>query len=308
MKTFIPNVNAKKLKSIRKRLPTIFEDAEHYWSESEISSSTVSSKSSTFDYKVEYDFTTEKIDGKNVRTWINERKGDLFEIKQVLSFNYSTQCTHRWIFDVEIGEYICNKCLMIETKIENKDESFQNQNSNLRIWIREHDRNRWTREDLEYCRGHMNDQLTDQFWIQLMREVETNFKWYQVYKIFQQYGLKKLWMGFGAFIGIKLNITKQIVTEADRYTDHKMCDTYRIPYLYLIFKFTQLYGEKHAPRTIPLKASKSWLEKADEWWKTVCKKDGLKFIPSVIYVVSWNKQEQLEKFAGCLKHMGLNYV
>lgn len=304
MNDFKINLNPPKLKSKRKRNWYVTAlSQEEYWDQSEPPNPLpkIDRRVCSYPYKVEYDYDRLKINSLNCNTYINEKKGELIS---ALGTN-EKKCKHSYLFDLEVNEFICVKCFVIETRIENRDETYHNTNSNIRIWRRDHDRQRWTDEDLDYCKGLHNSTISESFWLNLLREVPDEFTWYQVYKVFQKNGLKKIWMGFGDFIGMKAKLSKPVICYANKYTHFKMCENYRIPYMYLIYKFTQLYGDKDAAQTIPFKASKNWIDKADIWWKEICDLHHIPFQKTIKYKIKWNKKQIVEKLVICLKRMGI---
>lgn len=208
-----------------------------------------------------------------------------------------SSCKCNSILDRDTSDYFCSKCFRIHKhELSIVNEKFEkNTNNFIPIWKREHDRNRFTKYNLEYLKGYYNDDINTWTWRFICEEIPKQFTWYEVHQVFRKYNLGDYWLAFGSFIHVKHKLTKFIISRADYFTDLKI-GTYRINYIYLIYKFLQLYGEsEHDCRWIPLKGKIKWITKMDTWWKEICEKENFKFIPTRIYKLTWNKEKVLEE-------------
>lgn len=216
------------------------------------------------------------------------------------NFNKCLTCKHNRNIDETYGEIYCSKCFAVHDTWFVKDEDNKNKNSNIVIWSREYDKSRWTGYSLDMMLGKNNHELTDQCWFEVIRDIPDPFKWYDVYKVFQKYQLLKYWVAFGSFINMKPKVNRKIMAYFNSYQEMKQ-GKYAISYYYLLYKFTQLFGEEEDAKYIPLKNSKAWCKKTDIWWKEVCKENQWEFKSTIIYDIDWDKENHLRKFAKCLK-------
>lgn len=206
-----------------------------------------------------------------------------------------TKCKHILEYDLESADQYCVLCHQIVGSQEiieiNKDKVKQ---ANIPIWRRDHDRARWTGYLLDYAKGYYNHEIIDSCWKYLLNDIPEVFSWYDIYKIYHYYKLNDYWIGFGDKVGLKIKLNTQILYYADKYTDYRK-GKYRISYMYLIYKFTQLFGEPHDERFVPLKGKLTWIIKMDDWWKEFCAKEWFEFKPTKIYYLKWNKLDELQK-------------
>lgn len=210
-------------------------------------------------------------------------------------------CHHNRNVDQDSGEVYCSKCFAIcDLWFVTNDQDEKVKNSNLIVWNRNYDKSRWTNYSLDMMLGKNNHELTDQCWLELLREVPDPFTWYNVYKVFQKYQLLKYWIAFGCFIGMRPKLNKKIM---DHFLKHMQMKygKYAISYYYLLYKFTQMFGEPGDERLIPLKNSVTWVRKTDQWWSEICEKEGWEFKTTKIYKIEWKKEEFLKKFAHSVK-------
>lgn len=213
------------------------------------------------------------------------------------------KCKHKKALDKTSGEIACVKCGEVcDVWFMNpkEDKGTQENSGNMVIWNRGYDKSRWTTYTLDALQGKINAQLTDQLWLDLLREIPDPFRWYDVYKVFQKYKLLKYWMGFGEVIGMKAKLTKPII---DFFNEHVEMGhgKYCISYMYLLYKFTQMFGEPGDERLIPLKYSASWCKKTDGWWEIMCLENQWDFYATKVYKIPWNKQEVVRKFANYVR-------
>lgn len=202
-------------------------------------------------------------------------------------------CNHKWVKDEFYFDYYCEYCFVIQNEIE--FEPYKKTKPSIPIWRKDHDRGRWTGYALDYFRGSYNDDWSDVAWKYIVEDIPNPFTWYEVYKQFQKYNSSEYWTGFGSFIGFRNPLNKTILYYCDKYTNYRL-KNYRINYLYLIYKFTQLFGEPYDERFIPLKGTKGWIYRMDEWWKEFCAKEWFEFKVTRIYKIKWNRQKVLKKF------------
>lgn len=207
------------------------------------------------------------------------------------------KCIHNRNFDEVYGEIYCSKCWAVYDLLFVKDPEDKCGNTNLIVWDRTYDKSRWTNYSLELMQGKKNDDFTCQLWLELIRDVPDPFKWYDVYKVFQRSKLLKYWIAFGSYIGYGIKLNKKIMAHFNKYIDIGH-GKYSISYFFLLYKFTQLFGQDpEDARFVPLKNSATWCKKTDIWWKDVCEEHGWKFIPTKIYKIDWNKEVFLKQYA-----------
>lgn len=184
--------------------------------------------------------------------------------------------------------------------LDNKYE--KNPNGYIPIWKRTHDRGRFTGYMLEYLSGMHNDDISDLSWWYICNEIPEYFTWYDVHKAYRTVKLNDYWLGFGCFIEGKSQLNKKIVDLADSFT-HCKINLYRVNYIYLIYKFTQLYAEdEHDARWIPLKGKLKWVTKMDAWWEMICKTYNFQFKPTKIYKLKWKKQYIINQLEYNMSH------
>jgi len=208
-------------------------------------------------------------------------------------------CKHNRNIDPIYGEVYCSKCFAIYDYWYVKDPEDKGSNTMI-VWNRKYDKTRWTTYSLEYMQGSKNDDLTAQLWLELIRDVPDPFRWYDVYKAFQKNQLLKYWIAFGSFIGMKIKLNRTIMDYFNKYMEIGH-GKYSISYFYLLYKFTQLFGEEGDEQYIPLKNSAAWCKKTDIWWKEICEKEGWKFIQTKVYKINWDKEQFLKKYALSVK-------
>lgn len=258
-------------------------------------------------YQVEYNYNQLKVNNLKITTWFDENrfnKQDYESEGRVQTSNKnSLDCKHEEFNDKESGDIICKKCfVIISSEFINDNEDDKIKNFGIHYWKRDYDRARWTTYAIEYMKGYKNDELPRQLWLQLAREVPDPLKWYDIYKVFHNYqigkdknrtGVSDHWMGFGAFFKIPIIFNEQILYYAEKYSNKKI-NKNRINYNYLLYKFTQLFGDiEDQAKFIPLKGSKTWCENMDIWWKKFCLKEWFEFKPTKIYQINWCKQKEL---------------
>lgn len=224
---------------------------------------------------------------------------------QVLKQKIVKPCKHIKRLNKDSGEIGCEKCGEICDTWFIPPKQDKTNESNTVIWNRAYDKSRWTTYSLEMMSGRCNDCLPDQLWLELCREVPDPFRWYDVYKVFQRYKLLKYWIAFGSFIGYKVKLNRTII---DYFNDHMEMKygKYCVSYMYLLYKFTQMFGEPGSEQFIPLKYSASWYRKTDGWWEIMCLENNWEYYPTKIHKIKWNKQEFLRKFAYCVKEYYIN--
>jgi len=209
-------------------------------------------------------------------------------------------CKHHRLIDETYGEVYCPKCFAIHDSWFVHEPDMKNKNSNLIIWNREYDKSRWTGYSLDMMLGKNSHELTDQCWLEIIRDIPDPFRWYDVYKVFQKYYLLKYWVAFGDFIGLRPKLNQNIMNHFATYMEIGH-GKYSISYYFLLYKFTQLFGEPGDEERIPLKNSAAWCRKTDIWWEQICDQHGWIFHETVQHKITWNKQEFLSKFAKCVK-------
>lgn len=217
------------------------------------------------------------------------------------TFRKAMYCHHNRNVDIDSGEVYCSKCFAVcDLWFVTNDQDEKVKNSNVIVWNRNYDKSRWTNYSLDLMLGKNNHELTDQCWLDLIRDVPDPFTWYNVYKAFQKNHQLRYWIAFGSFIEMKPKLNKKIM---DLFIEHMQMKSgkYAISYYYLLYKFTQMFGEPGDERLIPLKNSVSWVKKTDLWWQEVCVKEGWDFKPTKIYRIEWNKEEFLKKFANSVR-------
>lgn len=253
-------------------------------------------------YKPEYDFDYYK--SQNITENHNEQIGNRANYNKVTKQKLSTKCNHNGFIDYETSDIVCKKCLTIyRTHMISERYSRNNiENSNFKYWERTDDKIRWNKYTLDYLNGVKNKELTDQLWYEMALEIPDPFTWYDVYKVFHTYrigydktrtGISDHWMGFGHYVGIPMIINDKILKYADKYTNKKIRIN-RINYNFLLYKFTQMFGEiQDQEKFIPLKNTEKWITGIDEWWKEFCIQENLKFIPTKIHKIYWNKDKYM---------------
>lgn len=217
-----------------------------------------------------------------------------------LPLNRNRVCKHLPVLDGVDGDTVCVRCFQI---LKFSTDTFQKEATYVRkkkvqaqlpIWRRDHDRNRWNTYVLEYLKGTYQNELNPQCWDFLCQEVPECFLWYDVAKIFHHYKLGDFWISFGTYIGYPPKLNSAVVYYANKYTNTKK-GKYRVNYLYLLYKFTQLFGEDpHDARFIPLKGKLVWIYHMDLWWKKFCAKEWFEFKPTLVYKLKWNKRAKLK--------------
>lgn len=218
-----------------------------------------------------------------------------------IRFDKSMVCKHMRLLDEVYGEVCCPKCGLIHDVWFVKDHDDKVKNNNIVIWNREYDKSRWTGYSLDMMLGKNSHELTDQCWLEIMREIPDPFRWYDVYKAFQKFQLLKYWVAFGHYIGKGPKLNMQIMNYFNKYMDIGH-GKYSISYYFLLYKFTQMFGDnKGDEQFIPLKNSVAWCKKTDIWWKEICKENDWVFYRTKVETISWNKEEHLRKFAATLK-------
>lgn len=331
-KEFVPNITAKKRKKIYKKtrslkpnckIPDIiepekiipghlhnYEEANHellrcigcnsfkyYKAKEPIIKSTY--------YKPEYEINDYQVNGMKLLTWITEGLGKHSKPKLAADFNKVKTCKHNRIFDWDLGDEICLKCHCVLNRIM-VDETDQGRikNQGYKFLTRIHDRGRWNNYTLDYIRGDHNKEITDQTWLELGRKIPAEFTWYDVYRVFHNYSFGDEWMGFGSYFGLNAKLSPKIIESANKYTNYKI-GKYRINYQFLLYKFTQLFGEDEDDcQFIPLKGKKTWVAKMDEFWMRFCQEENLNFKFTKIYKLKWDKENQLRILARILRQMG----
>lgn len=217
-------------------------------------------------------------------------------------------CDHDCTLDYFSHDFYCSKCYIIHTNElsisnyqRNRDRTNGNNIHTIPIWKREHDRGRFTKYSLEYLQGIYNQDINLWTWRYILQDIPDQFTWYEVHQVFRNHHLAHHWLGFGPYIGMKSSIDPIVIQKAETYTDEKI-GTYRVNYMYLIYKMVQLKDpEGHLCRFIPLKGKLKWITKMDEWWMGLCKKEHLEFIPTRIYKLKWKKKEQLQEIEEKIK-------
>lgn len=210
------------------------------------------------------------------------------------------RCKHNRNIDMMYGEIYCSKCFAIHDSWMVKEEDEKVKNANIIIWSREYDKSRWTGYSLDMMMGKNNSELPDQLWLDIIRDIPDPFRWYDVYKVFQKHKLLKYWVGFGHFIGMGPKLNKTIMAYFNTYMEIGH-GKYSISYYYLLYKFTEMFGNPGDEQYIPLKNCVAWCKKTDEWWETVCDEHQWIFTKTKVHWLSWNKEEVLSKFATAIK-------
>lgn len=213
-------------------------------------------------------------------------------------------CNHLLEVDEEEGYYYCVICYDIVDQVfitDEKDDKIKQQHQV--IWSRDYDRNRWKNYGIEYLTGVNNEKLTDQIWLDVIREVPKTFTWYEVYKIFQRNNLLEYWTAFGSYVGLPVPLSMDVMKKVDQYLNY--CNTkYRITYLYLMYKFVQLEQGEEMAKYIPLGRSKAWCKKTDGWWKEVCMEEKMEYRDTKLHELSWDKDNVCSKIYQHLKQTG----
>ena len=282
------NENPIKRKSKRKYIDPydfIFKDQKEIYDTLE--SEFCKDMSCKLNYKPEYEIT--KINFNHYQPFYNPNG-------YTTDFDYCETCVHNLWYDEERGNYICKECFM-ETESRMLDEY---NNQVYKCFSDVYDRNAWTTRIMDLILGKRNEEITDQFWYSIIKQIPENFTWYKVFKIFQKNYSTDYWYSFGSYIGMNIKLNKKILYYTEQYTNEKVF-LKRIKYEYLLYKFTQLYGEEGDEKYVPNRVSKAWLKEKDIWWKKICERDDIPFIPSKIHIITWNKKEILKDLEDHLK-------
>lgn len=209
-------------------------------------------------------------------------------------------CQHVGRPNMETGEYVCEICHAIYDQVYVHERDLHKPEQEILIWNRNYDKARWVQNGLELLNGSKNEHFNDTLWYELLVELPNPFTWYEAYKVFHQYRITDMWTCLPSFIDLKPILNKKIVHHVYEYSDLGYTK-YRISYLYLIYKFTQMFGSETEAAKIPLKGSKPWIKKTDEWWYTVCKDKGWKFIPTKMHSLKWDKENIVAQLKANLK-------
>lgn len=197
-------------------------------------------------------------------------------------------CKHKPRIDPVTSDWVCIKCHQIyDITMIHKDHS-KVKNQEILIWNREYDKSRWIWNGLEYLNGNFNDHLNDLCWLELLQEIPNPCSWYDIYSVFHKYRITDYWTCFPSYVGIAPTIDKKVVFHLFKYSSLGYTK-YRISYLYLLYKFTQMFGSIEEARKIPMKASKNWIDKTDDWWCEICEEKGWIFIPTEHVEIWWPK-------------------
>jgi|SRR5688572_24914786 len=222
------------------------------------------------------------------------------QTKKKIRKDRALTCKHIRAIDTLYGEVYCPKCFAIHDTWFVPDEDTKVKNTNIIIWNREYDKSRWTGYSLDMMLGKNSHELTDQCWLEIIRDIPDPFRWYDVYKVFQKYSLLKYWVAFGDYIGMKPKLNPKIMNYFATYMEIGR-NKYSVSYYFLLYKFTQMFGEKGDEERIPLKNSAAWCKKTDIWWEEICDENGWIFEKTIQHKITWNKQEFLRKFAFSVK-------
>lgn len=208
------------------------------------------------------------------------------------------ECTH--IFKYADDIKICILCNMEEIELV-KDSEDKNPQCHMKYWRRDHDRGRWTNEILSKLKGEgEQDIFSVHIWYGIISLVPETFTWKLVYDAFKISGLEDQWLMFGWFVDLKPNLNEKVLTYTENYSN-TFKGKYRFNYLYLLYKFTQLFGQEGDEMRIPIKISAYCLNKTDIEWKEICDRDKLKFIPSKVYHLKYDKSRILDQLIKSFK-------
>lgn len=216
------------------------------------------------------------------------------------------ECRHVALIDPVTSDWICKKCHCIfDHTMINKDQS-KVKNQEILIWNREYDKSRWIYNGLEYLNGNFNHYLNDLCWLELLQEIPNPCVWYDIYHVFHKYRMTDFWTCFPSYIGMSPNLNRTIIYHVLKYCDLGYTK-YRISYLYLVYKFTQLFGSIEEARKIPIKGSKGWIKKTDAWWKEICKQNSWTFIETEKVQIEWQKEYILTALI-CLRQKSIKEI
>lgn len=214
-------------------------------------------------------------------------------------------CRHSAFSDYDTGETVCKKCHQVLDHIyvyENKEKV---KNNDILIWNRDYDKQRWIIDTLEYINGEHNDCFNDLCWMELLEEIPNPCTWTQVYQVFHYYRLTDYWTCFPSYVGLKVMISRKVLHMVLQYS-HLGYTKYRISFMYLFYKFTQMEDQQHETdyaSCIPLKGTKAWIKKTDEWWQTICQQKEWEYIPSKMCKMSWEKTHIVDSLKSIMESL-----
>lgn len=220
-------------------------------------------------------------------------------------------CEHNYI-DYN-GIFTCKKCGQEDgcVFIDPEDDLFdiRKNNSNIHIWDRIYSSKKYIDESLDYLHGKHIGELSIQCWSMIIQEVPEFFTWSTVFKSFQLGNVTEHWLSFPFWVDLNVNIPLKAKDMARRYCNLSINEKNRVPYVYLLYKFTQLFKNtnEEIEANIPMKATKIWLTKADAWWMTICERKNWKFIPSKIHLIHYEKKRILEQIKKSMKIGGQTF-
>lgn len=203
-------------------------------------------------------------------------------------------CKHQIYNNYEAGEMICLKCHVVIDRIY-VNENFKLKNADMLIWNRDYDKVRWILDTLDYINGEHENCFTDSVWVELLEEIPNPCTYTDVYKVFHKYKLTDYWTCFAHYVSIPIEINKEVLANTIEYSDLKYTK-YRISFMYLFYKFTQMINKEKA-KTIPFKGTKAWIKKTDVWWKEICEEKKWDYYDSEMNEMTWDK----EMIIACLK-------
>lgn len=210
-------------------------------------------------------------------------------VRKIISSPIRTKpkfCKHKLYKDYEAGEMVCLKCYEIVDAVY-EYEHCKIRNNDILIWNRDYDKERWIKDTLEYINGWHNDAFNDMLWLEILQEIPNPCTWSQVYHVFHRNRLTDYWTCFPSYVGLPSTVSKTVLTLTLKYSDLGYTK-YRVSFLYLFYKFTQMYDSETA-KYIPFKGTKSWIRKTDKWWKDICEHKGWSYYPSQMQKLCWNK-------------------
>lgn len=200
----------------------------------------------------------------------------------------------------ETMEYICSKCHEILGPFlihNNRHEKVKNQE--ILIWRQVYEKSFYVIQGIEQLMANQENTFNDLFWKEILEEIPCPCNWYQVYQVFHKYRLTYYWTCFPGYVGLRPNLSQKILYYVHQYSDIGYTK-YRISYMYLLYKFTQMFGTEEDADRIPVKGSSGWFVKTDEWWKQFCEEQQWEFIPSNRKIkLHWDKE-------GILKQLNAN--
>lgn len=199
-------------------------------------------------------------------------------------------CRHALFHDYDAGETVCSKCHQILDYIY-VNEPAKVKNSDMLIWNRDYDKQRWILDTLNYLNGEHNDCFNDLVWMEVLEDIPNPCTWYQVYHVFHTYRLTDFWTCFPSYVSLPIHISRKVLRLVLEYSDLGYT-RYRISFMYLFYKFTQMEDERNGTCNslyIPLKGTKPWLKKTDEWWQTICEQKEWAYYPSKTHKITWDK-------------------